>query len=514
MAVTHKATILRMFFISVVGIMLTCITGCNSSKVASRNLKRELRAVWIATFDHMDFPKNQGAPPQTHKKELIDLLNFHQGNGINAIFFQVRPTADAFYKSNIEPWSQWFTGKQGQSPDPAWDPLKFLVKECHERNMEIHAWINPYRAVYNVKWDETQENHITRRKPDWFVVYGKHKQFNPGLPEVRKYLTGVVADIASRYDIDGIHFDDYFYPYKKGKQKFPDQATYLKYKGKQPDIHHWRRDNVNRLIKRVHDTLQNIKPYVKFGVSPLGVWRNKKDDPEGSDTQVGQSSYDFLYADVLKWLREGWIDYLAPQLYWSIEHPRASFAKLVAWWAKHAYKRHIYIGHAFYKIGNDKDTHWKKASELPNQVRMSRKFRDILGNVYFRSSFLQKNPAKITDTLRKRLYKRPALIPRMPWKNYVPPNEPRDAFVIRDKDKISIRWKGPRPAIDGDTATYYVIYRFPVKAPLDYANPAYIRKLVRKKNFEESATNYNNKYRYAVSAVDRYHNEGQPVLLK
>lgn len=496
-------------------LLLVGIMSCSSSnkvKTAKRKLKREFRAVWLTTFDHMDFPKEKGAHPDVHKQELIKLLDFHHKNGINAIFFQVRPAADAFYHSKIELWSQWLTGKQGQAPEPFWDPLAFLVAECHQRNMELHAWINPYRAVYNTKHDATSPNHITKRRPEWFVVYGKHKQFNPGIPAVRQYLTNIVADIAQRYDIDGIHFDDYFYPYKKGKLEFPDQATFMKYGGNSKDVHHWRRNNVDLLIEGVHDTLQTIKPYLKFGISPFGVWRNKSEDPDGSDTHVGQTSYDYLYADVLKWLRKGWIDYLVPQLYWSIEHPRASFKSLSFWWAKHAYSRHIYIGHAFYKIKNDRDDRWKHVSELPNQVRLTRQYRNLLGNAYFRSNFLQKNPAKITDTLRQQLYKYPALIPTMSWKNRQPPEVPQNVYMVRASSKVSIKWTAPPRALDGDTATYYVVYRFPAETKPDYSQPQYIQKITRKTLYSEPLNPKSRlRYRYAVSAVDRFHNESKAV---
>jgi len=494
---------------------LGILTNCSERKLAQRNLKREFRAVWITTFDHMDFPTEKGAPPRVHKKELVDLLNFHQRNGINAIFFQVRPASDAFYKSNIELWSQWLTGEQGQAPSPGWDPLTFLVEECHRRNMELHAWINPYRAVYNVKYDDTHPQHITKTHPEWFVVYGKHKQFNPGIPAVQRYLTRVVADIASRYDVDGIHFDDYFYPYKKGKLRFPDETTFQKHSGTTRNIHNWRRQNVDQLIKRVHDTLQNIKPYLKFGVSPFGVWRNKAQDKIGSDTKAQQTSYDALYADVLKWLRKGWIDYVAPQLYWRIGHPRANYSNLVKWWANHAYGRHVYIGHAFYKVGENKQASWKTGKELPNQIRLSRQYPRVMGNAYFRSRFLQKNPAHMTDTLRQYVYRHLALIPRMPWKTKSYPNEPRNAFIMRETNKISLRWKPPLVTISGDTAAYYVVYRFPasLEAP-DFSQPRYIRSITRKQRYEETVSNFGKQYYYGVSAVGRLHNESLPVTVK
>ena len=499
----------------VIGLLCFTLLGCAERKLSQRNLKREFRAVWVTTFDHMDFPKEKGAPPHVHKKELVDLLNFHQRNGINAVFFQVRPASDAFYKSKLELWSQWLSGKQGEGPNPEWDPLEFLVAECHRRNMELHAWINPYRAVYNIKYDDTHPQHITKTRPEWFVVYGKHKQFNPGIPAVQKYLTHLVADIASRYDVDGIHFDDYFYPYRQGKLKFPDDSTFQKYGHNGQSIHDWRRQNVNQLIRQVHDTLQQIKPWLKFGVSPNGIWRNKKQDADGSDTDAGQTSYDALYADVLKWLKEDWIDYVAPQLYWRIGHPRANYANLVKWWARHAFGKHVYVGHAFYRIGEGKNTAWKTGKEVPNQVRLSRQYQNVLGNVYFRSSFLQKNRAHITDTLRQHLYKYPALIPAMPWKAQSAPDEPQDAFLMRKLDKISLRWKAPRATVSGDTATYYVVYRFPAKLEMpDFTQPRYIRKITRKLSYEETASNFGKAYYYGITAVGRLHNESELVVVK
>ena len=498
-----------------VWLCLGLLTSCSEKRIAQRNLKREFRAVWVTTFDRMDFPKEKGAPPHVHKKELVELLNFHQRNGINAIFFQVRPAADAFYKSKIELWSQWLTGEQGQAPDPEWDPLVFLATECHRRNMELHAWINPYRAVYNVKYDDTHPQHITKIHPQWFVVYGKHKQFNPGIPEVQQYLTRVVADIATRYDIDGIHFDDYFYPYKQGKLRFPDDAVFQKYGAKSRNIHDWRRQNVDRLIKRVHDTLQEIKPYLKFGISPFGVWRNKAQDRQGSDTEVGQTSYDALYADVLKWLREGWIDYVVPQLYWRVGHPRANYANLVKWWANHTYGRHVYIGHAFYKVGANKNTSWKTGQELSKQVKMSRQYHQVKGNAYFRSRFLQKNPVHITDTLRQHLYKHLALIPSMPWKAKSYPNEPRNAFIVREANKISLKWQPPLVTITGDTAAYYVVYRFPTNLENpDFDQPRYIRGITRKQAYVETVTDFGKQYYYGVTAVGRLHQESRSVIVK
>ena len=387
--------------------------------------KREFRAFWIVTLDNKDFPSRPGLSVKEQQAEFIDLLDKHQKMGMNAAIFQVRPSADAFYNSQYEPWSEWLSGKQGIPPKPFYDPLEFVIEECHKRNMELHAWFNPFRTVYSTEVSDITYNHISKRRANWCLQYGKHSQLNPGLPEVRRYINDIVMDVVKRYDVDGVHFDDYFYPYKIYGKEFPDHQTFRKYARGFKNKGDWRRDNINQLIKMIHDNIQREKPHVKFGVSPIGVWRNKSEDPRGSATAVGQSSYDYLGADVLKWLKEGWIDYIAPQLYWSIGHARADYVTLTNWWSNNNFDRHLYIGQATYKINHDSDYRWKNPREMSNQLRINRNKPAILGSIFFRSKNLIDNELHFTDTLTQHFYNYPALIPTMPWKDNTPPSCPQ-----------------------------------------------------------------------------------------
>ena len=274
--------------------------------------KREFRGAWIQAVNG----QFRGIPTEKLKQTLIDQLNSLQGAGINAIIFQVRPEADALYASQLEPWSRFLTGVQGQAPSPYWDPMQFMIDECHKRGMEFHAWINPYRVKTSLK-SELSPNHLYNIHPEWFVTYNNQLFFDPALPESRRHICMVVADIVSRYDVDAIHMDDYFYPYPAKGMDFPDDASFARYGGGFTNRADWRRSNVNILIQKIHETIRGLKPWVKFGISPFGIYRNEKNDPLGSKTN-GLQNYDDLYADVLLWARNGWVDYNIPQIYWQI----------------------------------------------------------------------------------------------------------------------------------------------------------------------------------------------------
>ena len=277
---------------------------------AANHPKREFRAAWIQAVNG----QFRGMPTDKLKQTLINQLNSLQGAGINAIIFQVRPEADALYASQYEPWSRFLTGVQGKVPEPYWDPMQFMIEECHKRGMEFHAWINPYRVKTSLK-NELSPIHIYNSHPEWFVTYGDQLYFDPALPESRNHICKVVTDIVSRYDVDAIHMDDYFYPYPIKGKDFPDDASFARYGGGFSNKADWRRSNVNILIQKIHETVRGLKPWVKFGVSPFGIYRNQKSDPLGSDTN-GLQNYDDLYADVLLWARKGWVDYNIPQICW------------------------------------------------------------------------------------------------------------------------------------------------------------------------------------------------------
>ncbi|WP_290794274.1 glycoside hydrolase family 10 protein [Flavihumibacter sp. UBA7668] len=373
---------------------------------------REFRAAWIATVANIDWPTKGNINPEKQREEYIQLLDLHQKNGLNAVIVQVRPAADALYPSSYEPWSEWLTGKQGQPPVPFYDPLQFMIAEAHKRGMEFHAWLNPYRAVFNIKSTITAQDHITRRFPDWFLTYGDKKYFDPGNKNAQQFVVNIVRDLVKRYPIDGVHFDDYFYPYRIAGKEFPDYKTFKVFgEGMSRDA--WRRSNVDSIIRHLSITIKAEKPWVKFGISPFGVWRNADQDPRGSATKAGQTNYDDLYADILLWLEKDWIDYVAPQLYWEFGHKAAPFEVLLDWWSKNTYGKHCYIGLGIYRAGSN--SAWKDPNQLPKMIQAVRNTPNMHGVIYFSSKSFEKNPNGWNDSLRTNYYRQPATIPSMEW---------------------------------------------------------------------------------------------------
>lgn len=372
----------------------------------------EFRAAWIATVTNIDWPTKGTTDPAKQREEYIRMLDMHKKNGLNAVIAQVRPAADAFYPSPYEPWSEWLTGKQGKPPVPYYDPLQFMINEAHQRGMEFHAWLNPYRAVFNVKTTVTDPNHITRTFPDWFLTYGDKKYFDPGNKNAQQFVVNIVRDLVKRYPVDGIHFDDYFYPYRIAGKEFPDQKSYKVF-GVGMSVDEWRRSNVDSIIRHLAITIKSEKPWVKFGISPFGVWRNSDKDPRGSATKAGQTNYDDLYADILLWLKEGWIDYVAPQLYWEFGHSAAAFEVLLDWWSRNTYGKHCYIGLGIYRAGSN--SAWKDPNQLPRMIQAVRNTPNMHGVIYFSSKSFEKNPNGWNDSLRNNYYRSPATIPSMEW---------------------------------------------------------------------------------------------------
>jgi uncharacterized lipoprotein YddW (UPF0748 family) len=373
----------------------------------------EFRGVWIASVDNIDWPQKKQYDVDSQKTEFIRQLDMHKANGMNAVVVQVRPATDAFYPSPYEPWSQWLTGEQGKPPSPYYDPLVFTIEESHKRGFEYHAWCNPYRANFSIGKSSIAPAHITKLHPEWFLTYGNTLYFDPGNKEAQAWVVMVISDIVKRYDIDAIHMDDYFYPYRIAGREFPDTASYRKY-GNGMNKDEWRRSNTDSIILKLSLAIKNEKPWVKFGISPFGVWRNNDKDPEGSATQAGVTNYDDLYADILLWTKNKWIDYVTPQLYWEIGFKRADYTVLLDWWSKHAYGRHMYIGHGIYRAFENNPP-WKIKTQLPRQIQMLRKYPTIQGSVYFSSKTFYRNPNGWNDSLRNNYYKTPALIPDMEW---------------------------------------------------------------------------------------------------
>ena len=400
-------------------IIVCCIISIVSNSQATRNY--EFRAVWVATVDNIDWPSSKNLSVAEQKAEYIKLLDMHQQNGMNAVIVQIRPAADALYPSKYEPWSEFLTGLQGRAPSPMYDPLEFMIRETHNRGLEFHAWLNPYRAVFNMRTSSVAPNHLTQTHPEWFLMYGGKKYFNPALPEVRQHTANVVKDIVSRYDIDAIHMDDYFYPYRIEGKEFPDQQSFLQY-GKGLNKDNWRRSNCDSIIKLLYETIRSTNPRVKFGISPFGIWRNKSQDPMGSNTRGGQTNYDDLYADILLWLEKGWIDYVVPQLYWERGHKLADYDTLLDWWNQHSYGKQLFIGHGFYRAGSNPA--WRRPDEIPKQIEALRSYQTTQGSVFFNSKVFEKNPLGWNDSLQNNYYYFPALVPPMPWIDDAIPVQP------------------------------------------------------------------------------------------
>jgi uncharacterized lipoprotein YddW (UPF0748 family) len=391
----------------------------------------EFRGVWMATVDNIDWPNRGDYNPESQKRGYIRQLEMHARNGMNAIVGQVRPAADAFYPSPYEPWSQWLTGTQGKMPQPYYDPLQFMIEEAHKRGFEYHAWCNPYRANFGIGRASIAPAHITKLYPEWFLQYGGTLYFDPGNKDAQRWVVNVIKDIVHRYDVDAIHMDDYFYPYRIAGKEFPDTASYRKW-GNGMDREDWRRSNVDSIILALSHVIKEEKPWVKFGISPFGVWRNQSQDPEGSATKAGVTNYDDLYADILLWAEEGWIDYIAPQLYWEIGFNKADFTVLVDWWSKHTYGRHLYIGQGIYRALEKKSVAWHNRDQLPKQIQLLRSTPNVQGSVYFSSKTFYSNPNGWNDSLQNNYYKTPALIPPMPW---LPP-KPQKGLVKLSSDAM------------------------------------------------------------------------------
>ena len=378
---------------------------------SSAQTKPEFRGVWVATVKNIDWPSRGNYNSDSQKVEFIRLLDMHQRNGMNAMIVQIRPVTDAFYPSQYEPWSEYLTGKQGQPPMPYYDPLEFMITETHKRGMEFHAWMNPYRAVFNINRSSVAATHITKIHPEWFLNYGDKKYFDPGIKEAQQYVANVVQDVVSRYAVDAIHFDDYFYPYKIAGKEFPDYGSYNKY-GNGMSKDNWRRSNTDSIISMLSAVIKRENPKCQFGISPFGVWRNiDKDTVNGSRTNGAQTNYDDRYADILLWLQKGWIDYVAPQLYWEFGHKVAPYEVLLDWWSKHTYGKNCYIGLGIYRAGSN--TAWKDVAQIPRMIDALRTTPNIQGMIFFSSKTFDKNPNGWNDTLRLNYFKEPATTPVM-----------------------------------------------------------------------------------------------------
>ena len=470
--------------------------------------KREFRGAWIQAVNG----QFRGIPTEKLKQTLIDQLNSWQGAGINAIIFQVRPEADALYASQLEPWSRFLTGVQGQAPSPYWDPMQFMIDECHKRGMEFHAWINPYRVKTSLK-SELSANHLYNIHPEWFVTYNNQLFFDPALPESRRHICMVVADIVSRYDVDAIHMDDYFYPYPAKGMDFPDDASFARYGGGFTNRADWRRSNVNILIQKIHETIRGLKPWVKFGISPFGIYRNEKNDPLGSKTN-GLQNYDDLYADVLLWARNGWVDYNIPQIYWQIGHPAADYETLVKWWAKNTENSPLFIGQSVMNTIQNADPKNPSMNQLPRKMALERAYQTIGGSCQWPASAVVENAGKYRDALVQEYHKYPALVPVFDFMDDKAPGKVRKVKKVWTEDGYMLFWTAPKAKDEMDRAVQYVVYRFDDKEKVNIDDASHIVAVTRNNFYKLPYKDGKNKYRYVVTALDRLHNESKSVSKK
>ncbi len=408
---------------------------------------QEFRAAWIATVNNIDWPSKPGLTAAQQKQELRAIIERAAGLKLNALIFQVRPSCDALYESALEPWSEYLTGKMGQSP--GWDPLAFAIEESHQHGLELHAWFNPYRARFKGSKSEASVRHITRTQPGLVRTYGGYQWLDPGEPAAAAHTLAVMLDVVRRYDIDGLHMDDYFYPYKekdvRGQwMEFPDDLSW-RARGAGQTRGDWRRSNINGLVERLYTETKKLKPAVKVGISPFGIWR-----PGHPPSVKGLDAYDTLYADARLWLQRGWLDYCAPQLYWQVDAPAQSFPQLLHWWASENKKqRHLWPG-----LNSAKVDPWK-ADEITRQVDLARKEPGVTGHIHWNVSALMKDRGGLATELARLAYREPALVPASPWMDPKPRGKPAVTFARTPAGGITMHWR-PAP---GDDVARWVLQR-------------------------------------------------------
>ena len=463
--------------------------------------KREFRGAWLNTIYQEQYSKQSTLENQIYLCTLLDKL---QKAGCNAVIFQVRPQSDAFYRSEIEPWSKHLTGAAGKAPNPEWDPLQFMIEQAHARGMELHAWLNPYRVTLNSK-EKPPHGHIYYNHSERFVKYAGKIYFDPAYKENRDYISQIVKDIVMRYDVDAIHLDDYFYPYPVNGRPFPDNNSYSKF-GKGMNRGDWRRQNVNLLIKQLHETIHETKPWVRLGISPFGIWRNKESDPNGSDTN-GLQNYDDLYADVTLWAKNGWIDYLIPQLYWELEHKAASTLRLAHWWSDHANKRHIYLGQSVKTTMDKPDIgESKEKNQLAHKISLSRNLPNIQGNCWWPGYSVTDNYKGIADLLEKKFQSSPAIVPAYTWIDSTPPDNVENLKATCSDDGITtLKWNAPESDDIMQQARAYVVYRFVHNQGINLDDATAIRSITYEPRYSERMPK--GCFTYVVTVLDRANNE-------
>ena len=462
--------------------------------------KREFRGAWIQCVNG----QFKGIGTEVMQKTLTYQLDELQKDGCNVIIFQVRPECDALYESQLEPWSYYLTGQQGQAPQPYWDPLAWMITQCHKRGMELHAWINPYRAKTKVAHTNAA-NHVVERHPERCFQYDGLTLLNPALKENRDYICDVVRDILQRYDVDGLHIDDYFYPYPVAGVAIPDAADFQANANGFTDRNDWRRDNVNQFIRQLYETIRDTKPWVKFGVSPFGIYRNKKSDPDGSNTN-GLQNYDQLYADVMLWVDKGWIDYCVPQIYWEIGNKAADYDELIHWWDRHCKNTTLVIGEDVERTA--------KFNQLARKMMLHAELPNVKGTVLWYAKAAVDNVGNYGTQLRNLYWRYPALQPTMKNIDRKAPKKPRKVKAIDVDGQQVLFWTAPKGSGWKDEAVRYAVYRFDQGERVNLDDASKLVTITGETHYELPAGAPGSRQVYAVTALDRMQNESSCQKVK
>ena len=470
--------------------------------------KREFRGAWIQCVNG----QFKGLPTLEMQQTLAYQLDELKKDGCNAIIFQVRPECDALYTSRLEPWSYYLTGQQGRAPRPYWDPLQWMIEQCHQRGMELHAWINPYRAKTKVA-HTLASNHIANRYPERCFEYDGLTLLNPAVKENRDFICEVVGDIVTRYDVDGMHIDDYFYPYPTAGIDIPDSAFFRASDEGYQDIGDWRRHQVDLFVEQLYKTVHDIKPWVKVGISPFGIYRNKKNDPNGSRTN-GLQNYDQLYADILLWDEQGWMDYCVPQLYWEIGHKAADYDELIHWWNDNTHKTNLYIGEDVERTVKHPDAQQPQRHQLAAKRALHDALPNVKGTVLWYAKAAVDNIGNYGTSLRNKYWKYPALQPTTPWIDDKAPRKPRKLKLMEMEGKKVLFWTAPKGKKWNDVAVKYVVYRFDKGEKLNIDDPAKIVAITSNTYLELPDQPRKTRHVYVVTALDRMQNESDIVKKK
>ena len=462
--------------------------------------KREFRGAWIQCVNG----QFKGIGTKTMQETLTYQLDELQKDGCNVIIFQVRPECDALYQSALEPWSYYLTGQQGLAPQPYWDPLAWMVEQCHKRGMELHAWINPYRAKTKVA-HANAVNHVVSQHPERCFEYDGLTLLNPALKENRDYICQVVTDILERYDVDGLHIDDYFYPYPTPGINIPDDAYFRANPQGFTDKDDWRRNNVNLFIEQLWATIRTVKPWVKFGVSPFGIYRNEKSDPNGSKTN-GLQNYDQLYADVLLWVKNGWVDYCVPQIYWEIGNKAADYDELIHWWDKYCTKTTLVIGEDVERTG--------KFNQMARKMALHAELPNVKGTVLWYAKAVVDNVGNYGTRLRELYWRNPALQPAMKHIDNKAPKKPRKVQAVDIEGQKVLFWTAPKGEGWKDAAASYVVYRFNQGDKVTVDDASKIVAITSDTHYEMPQETPGTKCTYAVTALDRMQNESSYKKVK